>query len=89
MALAKISSKGQITIPLEVRRKLGLQPGDRIHFVLEKSGEVLLKARKRPLEDLFGILQGAVKRPLSVKQMHNAVLQAADEDWARLGSQKD
>ena len=30
MAFAKIGSKGQITIPLEVRRKLGLKPGDRI-----------------------------------------------------------
>jgi AbrB family looped-hinge helix DNA binding protein len=88
MAFATLTSKGQITIPLEVRRKLGLKPGDRIDFVLEKSGEVLLKARKRPLDDLFGILQGAVKKPLSVKQMHNAVLQAADEDWDRLCSQK-
>ena len=41
------------------------------------------------LTDLLGILQGAVKRPLSVEQMHDAVLQSADEDWARLGSQKD
>jgi AbrB family looped-hinge helix DNA binding protein len=89
MAFVKIGSKGQITIPLEVRRKLGLKPGDRIDFVLEKSGEVLLKAKKRPLTDLLGISQGAVKRPLGVEQMHDAVLQAADEDWARLCSQKD
>ena len=90
MAFATLGSKGQITIPLEVRRKLGLKAGDRIDFVLEKkSGEVLLKAKKRPLTDLLGILQGAVKRPLSVEQMHDAVLQAADEDWTRLCSQKD
>ena len=49
---------------------------------------MLLKAKKRPLADLLGILQGAVKRPLSVEQMHDAVLQAADEDWARLFSQE-
>ncbi|MBX3268559.1 MAG: AbrB/MazE/SpoVT family DNA-binding domain-containing protein [Acidobacteria bacterium] len=29
---AKITSKGQITIPLEVRKKLGLRPGDKIVF---------------------------------------------------------
>jgi antitoxin PrlF len=88
MASATLSSKGQITIPVQVRRKLGLKPGDRIDFVLEKSGEVMLKAKKRPLADLLGILQGAVKRPLSVKQMNDAVLEAADEDWDRLRSQR-
>ena len=77
MAFAKISSEGQITIPIEDRRKLGLKPGDRIDFVLGKGGEVLLKAKKRPLTELLGISQGAVKRPLSVEQMHGAVLQAA------------
>lgn len=87
MAVATLTSKGQITIPVEVRRKLGLKPGDRIDFVMEAGGEVRLKAKKRPLGDLLGILRAAVKMPLSVEQMHHAVLEAAREDWSRLRSQ--
>jgi len=89
MPVATLTSKGQITIPLEVRRRLGLKPGDRIDFVLGKGGEVRLKAKKRPLADLVGILQGAVKRPLTIEQLHDAVLEAADEDWDRLRSQSE
>jgi AbrB family looped-hinge helix DNA binding protein len=35
MLTARITSKGQITIPLDIRQKLGLRPGDRVEFSLE------------------------------------------------------
>ncbi len=35
---AKITSKGQITIPREIRRAMGVQPGDRVLFEDEKEG---------------------------------------------------
>jgi AbrB family looped-hinge helix DNA binding protein len=88
MAVATLTSKGQITIPVVVRRKLGLKPGDRIDFVMEASGEVRLKAKKRPLADLLGILRGSGKKPLSVEEMHDAVLDAAAEDWSRSSSRR-
>jgi antitoxin PrlF len=44
---AKITSKGQITIPRDVRRALGVRPGDKLVF--EKVGNVI---RIRPLNDL-------------------------------------
>lgn len=34
-ASTKISSKGQITVPVEVRRRLGVKQGDRVEFVVE------------------------------------------------------
>jgi antitoxin PrlF len=46
-AQAKITSKGQITIPRDVRRALGVRPGDKLVF--EKVGNVI---RIRPLNDL-------------------------------------
>jgi len=88
MAVATLTSKGQITIPVVVRRKLGLKPGDRIDFVMEASGEVRLKAKKRPLADLLGILRGSGKKPLSVEEMHDGVLDAAAEDWSRSSSRR-
>jgi AbrB family looped-hinge helix DNA binding protein len=36
---AKVTSKGQITIPQEVRKRLGLQAGDRVVFRLEEPGD--------------------------------------------------
>lgn len=41
MELAKITSKGQITIPIDIRRKLGLKPGDKILFY-EKDGNICI-----------------------------------------------
>ena len=41
MELAKVTSKGQITIPIDIRRKLGLKEGDKILF-LEEQGRVFM-----------------------------------------------
>jgi AbrB family looped-hinge helix DNA binding protein len=42
---SKISSKGQVTIPIEVRHRLGLKEGDRVEFVFENDRTVLRPAR--------------------------------------------
>jgi AbrB family looped-hinge helix DNA binding protein len=88
MPVATLTSKGQITIPIEVRKKLRLQPGDRIDFILEEGGKVRLKARKRPLTELLGILKGAGRRPPSVEETKGAVLDAIAGDWRRIRAQK-
>ncbi len=53
-----ISSKGQVTVPIEVRRRLGLQSGDRVEFVFEDGHTVLRPARaeKNPFAAFVGIL---------------------------------
>ena len=43
IATAKLTEKFQITIPAKVRRKLGLQAGDRVYLVWER-GKVVLRA---------------------------------------------
>ena len=73
MPQATVSSKGQITIPVEVRRKLNLKPGDRVDFVVDRAGEVQLRPKKKPL---------------SVEQMHAEVAAHAAGDWERIQSQK-
>lgn len=42
MPSSRVSSKGQVTIPQEVRERLGLRTGDRVEFV-EESGETILR----------------------------------------------
>ena len=47
MATAAVTSKGQITIPVEVRKKLGIKPGDRVRFIEGEHGEYILRAEDR------------------------------------------
>jgi antitoxin PrlF len=52
-----ISSKGQITVPQEIRKRLGLAPGDRVEFVIEQDRTVIRPARSEvnPFEKFIGI----------------------------------
>lgn len=53
-----ISSKGQITVPREIRKRLGLEPGDRVEFVLEEDRTVIRPVRSEvnSFEKYIGIL---------------------------------
>ena len=53
---AKVTSKGQITLPLEIRRALGVQPGDRVLFESDKHGVRVRPVRtESPFEKYRGI----------------------------------
>jgi antitoxin PrlF len=59
MALSStVSSKGQITVPLEVRRRLGLKVGDRVEFVIEKERTTIrpVRAPENPFLKYVGAL---------------------------------
>jgi len=43
-----ISSKGQVTVPQEIRQRLGLVAGDRVEFVIEGNQTILRPARSEP-----------------------------------------
>jgi AbrB family looped-hinge helix DNA binding protein len=51
-----INSKGQVTIPAEVRRSLGVAPSDKVAFVIHESGTVELRRVGYSVADLRGIL---------------------------------
>jgi antitoxin PrlF len=53
-----ISSKGQVTVPLEIRRRLGLKEGDRVEFVADGEQTIIRPARraKNPFEKYAGAL---------------------------------
>jgi AbrB family looped-hinge helix DNA binding protein len=56
MAEARMTSKGQITVPKEVRLQLRLKPGDRVRFVIESDGRVRMWPAKREISSLRGVL---------------------------------
>lgn len=63
METAKVTSKGQITIPVRVRRRLGLKPGDTIIFVENEGGYRVVNSSLVALvelqEEMRGTAQGA------------------------------
>jgi len=77
MASATLTSKGQITIPLRVREKLGLEPGDRIEFVEVDEGKFQLIPRTRSIKELEGRYHGKVSRPVSIEEMNAAIARRA------------
>jgi len=70
MPTAKLTSKGQLTLPKRVREHLGLSAGDRVEFRLEDQGSARVLPATRKARELLGILSPAGKKnPLSVAQM--------------------
>ena len=70
MSDAKLTSKGQVTIPKAVRETLNLAPGDRVSFYVQADGDVVLRARNKPIERLFGMLHNTKRKPLTIEQMN-------------------
>lgn len=73
MALATITSKGQVTIPKNIRESLHLHEGDKIEFVLNDQGEAVMKPITKKIDDLFGILNNPRRKTLSVDEMNSAI----------------
>lgn len=62
MELAKVTSKGQVTIPIEIRKKLGIKNGDKILFV-EESGKIyMLNSSMDALRKAQYAFQGEAER---------------------------
>jgi AbrB family looped-hinge helix DNA binding protein len=67
-----MTSKGQTTVPQEIRELLKLKPGDRIRYVV-RNGEVVIKAKNKRLIDLAGILHRPDVPALSQTDMDEAI----------------
>ena len=75
MPASTLTSKGQITIPREVRDRLHLKTGSRVDFIVEPSGQVVLKSLDRNFRSIRGIVRSRRKRPVSIKEMNEAIAQ--------------
>lgn len=77
---AKVTSKGQITIPKHVRESLRLQPGDKVRFEIEDDGCARMKAMNRSIDDIIGMLKPYYDGPaVTVEEMNEAIAGAAVE----------
>jgi antitoxin PrlF len=69
---ATLTSKGQITIPAEVRSALGVDTGDRVEFVAVAPGRYEFIAATRPVTALKGMF-GKPRKAVSIDQMNAAI----------------
>lgn len=82
MALATITSKGQITIPKGVREKLMLGAGDKIEFIFTNEREALIRPVSKTVDDLFGKLSKPGRKAFSIEEINEAVARKLKADFS-------
>ena len=75
--IAALSSKGQLTLPVEVRRALHLHAGDRLDVVLGEDNRVELIPLRKTIRDLKGVLPKP-KQAVSLEEMERAIQDVAE-----------
>jgi len=73
MPTSQITSKGQTTIPKEIREYLNLKTGDRVDFVIDEQGRVVLKPATLDVSELEGILYRPDREAVSTEKMKKAI----------------
>jgi len=66
---ATLTSKGQTTIPKEIRDELGMKPGDRMTFTLMSDATVVMRVKNKSISDLAGTLYKKGRKPVPVEQL--------------------
>lgn len=76
MPSVTVTSKGQITVPKEIREHLGIEPGDRVNFQIGSSGEVIVEPEAIDIRSLRGMLKHRGRR-VSLAAMERAIRRGA------------
>ena len=87
MPTATVTSKGQITLPVELRRKLGIESGTKIDFYENELGQYVLAPKTGSIKDMDGILKhlGAafIGKAPTEDDLEGAILRAVATDYSR------
>ena len=67
--ISNVTSKGQVTIPAEIRKHLGIKSYDKIAFVIDEEGNVCLTVPRYPDIDSLAGAAGSLSEQLSWKDM--------------------
>jgi AbrB family looped-hinge helix DNA binding protein len=80
MTVAKVGKAGQMTIPAQVRKALGIEQGDSVRFVEIAPGKFSIA--RATVKDLRGMF-GPARRRASIEEMNAAIAEYVIEDYAR------
>jgi len=73
MPISTLTSKGQITIPKQIRERLKLRTGHRVEFCVNREGQVVLQPHNQDVRMLRGLLRSRRRRPVTVEEMNEAI----------------
>ena len=73
MAAATLTSKGQLVIPKPIRDYLHLHAGDTLDFLVQESGDVLMRPAVEDVRSLKGVLYKPGRKPVSLEAMRQAI----------------
>jgi len=62
MELAKVTTKGQVTIPIEIRKKLNIKDGDKLLFIEKPDGIIILNPTMMALDKIGRAFEGEAER---------------------------
>lgn len=87
MPTATLTSKGQITLPKEVREQLRLVEGDRLEFLIDEGGEVRIRPLTGSVRELFGCIPRAGRRGPRLEELEEELSRSlvADDERIRKG----
>jgi AbrB family looped-hinge helix DNA binding protein len=80
--VATITSKGQVTIPAEIREQLGLAARDKVVFRLGKGNRVEMEALPMSLEEAYGSV-APLPRPENFAELQRIAEEEREEGWLR------
>ena len=83
IAQSKLTAQGQISVPAEVRKKLGLSPGSVIEWSEEGENIVVRKAGKYSFEDIHEALFSKKPRPRKLEELKDGIARHMREKHAR------
>ncbi len=66
---ATLTSKGQTTIPKQIRDRLGIKAGDRMTFTLMSDGVVVMRVKNKSVMNLAGSLHKKGRKPVPIEQL--------------------
>ncbi len=66
---ATLTSKGQTTIPKEIRDSLSMKAGDRMTFTLMPDATVIMRVKTKSVTELAGLLHKKGRKPVPVEQL--------------------
>lgn len=70
LSQSTLTRKGQTTIPKEIRDSLGLHAQDKLHFSLLSDGTVIMRAKKRSIASIAGILNDTTSANIKIEEMN-------------------
>jgi antitoxin PrlF len=82
MPTATVTSKGQLTIPIEVRNALGIKPGTKVDFYEGEKGEYIFRPRTGSIRDLEGCVP-KLDHIVTIEEMNQGIADAVAESFLR------